>query len=187
MKFSTGIAALTMAAGALAAPLSLAKKPSDSVFTPSPIFLCLRDSQAQAIVTAFKWLLANPTSPAFANTAKALFDTNFQDFSDSINFITGQPFGSATFSGVDAFIAGSGSQPPLLVNTLGYFSSCSAINWRWQSYDGVGDNEIPIKGIDSFYITPAGKIKTVYAEFNNAGFIENLGGTVTVPPPPSKE
>ena len=174
---------------------------SSSIFTPVKLGdSCISHAQAGVIVSTFQWLLANPKSPAFASTATALFSNSFDDYSDSINSITGQPvsypstfvkcnltplslsctnsvpqLGSATFNSTQAFIAGSGSQPPLYVTTLGYFAGCQEIAWRWQSTSGVGSDEYPVKGIDTFYLNKRGKIDTIYAEFNSAAFLADLG------------
>lgn len=53
--------------------------------------------------------------------------------------------GSVTFSNRQAFISGSGGQPPLNVETLGLIYSCNAISWRWQSVSGAGNDNLPVK------------------------------------------
>jgi hypothetical protein len=80
-----------------------------------------------------------------------------------------------TFVGREAFIEGSGSQPPLFTETDDYFFSCNKISWRWHTTSGVGNDEISIKGIDNFYINSKGRISRTYAEFNSLGFASNLG------------
>jgi hypothetical protein len=83
--------------------------------------------------------------------------------------------GGPTFVGRQAFIVGSGSQPPLLTDTLDVFWSCNKISWRWVSTSGAGDDAEAIKGIDNFYINTHGRIQQTFAEFNSLGFASNLG------------
>lgn len=80
-----------------------------------------------------------------------------------------------TFSSKQAFITGSGSQPPLVLQTLDQFNSCNAISWRWISVTGTGNNVEKVKGIDNFYINSQGQIKTTYAEFNSGAWLADLG------------
>jgi hypothetical protein len=84
MKFTSALLSMAVA-GAMAAPTLEARQ--TSVFTPKalPNGKCLCDSEALAIVNAFKWVLANPTDPAFEATANALFGSGFIDTSESIN------------------------------------------------------------------------------------------------------
>ena len=80
-----------------------------------------------------------------------------------------------TFSSKAAFISGSSAQPPLVLQTLDTFWSCSAISWRWISVSGTGNDQEKVKGIDNFYINPQGQIKSVYAEFNSGAWLADLG------------
>lgn len=79
--------------------------------------------------------------------------------------------GSVTFARRDAFITGSTSQPPLVLQSLDIFWSCNAISWRWISVSGTGDDSTKVKGIDNFYINPQGQIKSTYAEYVNTNDI----------------
>ena len=110
MKFTTTLVTLAFAATAIAAPvesikhrgLSLPSLPalpalpgttttstSGSEFTATPVIGCLLGPQATNIVNAFKWLAANPKASNFKATAVALLASNFQDYSDSLNQLTG--------------------------------------------------------------------------------------------------
>lgn len=77
MKFTSAVLSLALASSALAAPLSQAeieeRSTSQSAFNPTPIFGCILPFQAQNIVNAFNYLLANPKAANFAATANALF------------------------------------------------------------------------------------------------------------------
>jgi hypothetical protein len=83
--------------------------------------------------------------------------------------------GSVTFSSRAAFIAGSGGQPPLFLQTLDIFNDCNKIAWRWISINGTGDDAEKVKGIDVFEISKRGKIKATFAEFNSAAWLLDLG------------
>lgn len=82
---------------------------------------------------------------------------------------------SVTFANRAEFVAGSSSQPPLILETLDVFSSCNAISWRWVSVSGAGNDQMKVKGIDNFYINSQGQIKSVYAEFNSGAWLADLG------------
>jgi len=189
MKFTSTLVSLAFAASAIAGPMAmeadveergllsslLSPSKASSHFKATPIIGCILPFQATAIVTAFNYLLANPQATDFNATATALLSSDFQDFSDSINQLAGIPEGSVTFASRDAFISGSSSQPPLVLQSLDIFWSCSAISWRWISVSGTGDDSIKVKGIDNFYINPQGQIKTTYAEFNSGAWLADLG------------
>ena len=83
--------------------------------------------------------------------------------------------GSVTFASKSAFIAGSGAQPPLYLQTLDTFNSCRKIGWRWISISGTGNDNEKVKGIDVFEISEKGQIKATYAEFNSGAWLADLG------------
>jgi hypothetical protein len=62
-----------------------------SIFKATPIIGCLNQAQANTIINAFIWLLANPKATNFNATADALMSNTFTDTSDSINFMAGIP------------------------------------------------------------------------------------------------
>lgn len=60
-------------------------------FYATPILGCMQPWQAQAIVNAFNYLLANPQAANFNATANALLSNDFTDTSDSIDQLAGIP------------------------------------------------------------------------------------------------
>lgn len=188
MHLWTFLLPVAIAVGAFAAPMDkgslrpvgIEQRGIQSAFYPTPIFGCLMPWQAQAIVTAFNYLLANPQAPNFNATANALLSNDFTDTSDSIDQLAGIPQGSVTFASKAAFIAGSGSQPPLYLSTLDQFNSCNKISWRWISDSGTGDNKERVKGIDNFYISQNGQIESTYAEFNSGAWLADLGAPAVI-------
>jgi hypothetical protein len=83
--------------------------------------------------------------------------------------------GAPTFPGLQAFIAGQGSQPPIpSITTLDIFFSCNKIAWRWLA-TGIGSGQYEVKGIDTFTVTPQGQISQIFAEFNSGAWLGDLG------------
>ena len=105
MKFLSTILSLAVATGALAVPTErgMRRSPTEthdlaprasstaSEFTATPIFGCLFPWQANNIVNAFNYLLANPAAPNFNATANALLANDYTDTSDSIDQLAGLP------------------------------------------------------------------------------------------------
>ena len=81
-----------------------------------------------------------------------------------------------TFNGEQAFVQGSGSQPPLFLDVFEIFHDCTRIAWRWVTTSGAGDDAEPVRGIDVFHTLPStGQVSAVYAEFNSLSFAIDLG------------
>lgn len=108
MKFFNTLTALSLGASALATPLLRGSWPTEekrdlevrasstkSQFTATPVIGCLLPWQANNIINAFNYLLANPKAANFNATANALFASDFVDTSDSINQLAGIPVRAA--------------------------------------------------------------------------------------------
>jgi hypothetical protein len=107
MRFFSTLLPLAFATGALTTPVlqrGTWPAPTDEVhdlvargskngsaFTPTPIDGCLKSRQADDIVNAFLYLLANPKATNFNATADALLSRSYTDTSDSINQLAGIP------------------------------------------------------------------------------------------------
>lgn len=130
------------------------------------------------------------------NVATNLLAPTFVDYSDSINFLIGAPAGSPTFPSPQAYIAGQGAQPPIGLDILAIdaITSDGVIVFRWTA--AVGLELIPANGISVLYATQSGpdptvvgpggyQLGTLYSEFNSAAWVTDIGGTVTLPPPPT--
>lgn len=82
--------------------------------SPTKRSSCLTDAAAQRVANNFQSLISD-----YSNASAAAFlTTNFSDYSDSVNELINngcpngpQPLGSATFSSLESFQAGQGSQP----------------------------------------------------------------------------
>lgn len=143
-----------------------------------------------------------------ASLASDILASGFQDFSDSINFLTGQPYGSATFNGLAAFDAGQSGQTPVPFTILETVQQCTTLVIRWVSkcsscrfhtvhrvlmfpqvaYPGAQ----PARGFTLMHTVQGNgtangwQIQTQYAEFNVAAWDNDTpGGNCVAPPPPS--
>ncbi|EXJ88960.1 hypothetical protein A1O3_02024 [Capronia epimyces CBS 606.96] len=141
---------------------------------------CLNPHSAKYLVDAFGGLLSNYTT---ANAEKYLAD-DLTDWSDSINFLAGQPLGNATFPSKQAFEAGQGAQPAIPFELLAIEAvTCDTIALRWKT----GLQPEPVKGITILKAentknnNDTWQIKTIYTEFNSASWVRDIGGNVTLP------
>ena len=183
MRLSTIVAPVTLAAVASAAP-TLSSRGYDSD-------QCIPYEVATAIETTWISTLTNFDQA----TAQNLLYPDVQDFSDSINYIAGIPLGSVTFPGAQAYIAGQGAQPAIDFTVLDTAAiTCDGvIALQWVA--GVGLHKLPAQGItilkaikvgDAAVVGPTGwQLKEIKTEFNAAAWIIDIGGSVTLPPPPT--
>lgn len=151
---------------------------------------CLSTADAEYIVNGFA-LLINSTFNA--TLAADILAVNFVDYSDSIDFLAGIPFGNATFTSLANFEAGQASQAPIPFQILSIDAvSCTNIAFRWLAFPGTGKYEV--KGINIAYTALTGnlangadgwQIQTNFAEFNVAAWDLDIGGNCTAPPPPT--
>ncbi len=184
MRFSTIAAPVTLAAVVSAAPTTLSSRGYDDGN-------CIPYEVATAIETTWISTLTNFD----AATAQNLLYPDVQDYSDSINYIAGIPLGSVTFPGAQAYIAGQGAQPPIDFTVLDTAAiTCDGvIALQWVA--GVGSHALPAQGItilkaikvgNDAVVGPTGwQLKEIKTEFNSAAWIIDIGGSVTVPAPPS--
>jgi hypothetical protein len=149
---------------------------------------CLRAEDVDHLVTNFALLVNSTFDPA---RSADILNVDFTDFSDSINFLTGQAPGSATFTSLQQFNVGQGGQPPVPLEILNVDAvTCDTVAFRWMAYPGP----LSVKGITLFNAVQANgssngwQIKTQYAEFNVAAWTNDLpGGHCTPPPPPPSD
>lgn len=108
------------------------------------------------------------------NTSAVTLDPNFNDISDSINFMAGFPLGSITFTSKDAFDYGQGVlQPEVSVSTLNIFHDCTSITWRYRLLPNPA--AYPVTGINHFIIGTNGLVIKNYAEFDNGAWLQSFG------------
>jgi hypothetical protein len=149
---------------------------------------CLRPQDVDHLVTNFALLVNSTFDPA---RSADILNVDFIDFSDSINFLTGQAPGSATFSSLTQFNIGQGGQPPVPLEVLNVDAvTCDTVAFRWIAYPGAQS----VKGITIFNAIQANgtsngwQIRTQFAEFNVAAWTNDLpGGNCTPPPPPPSD
>ncbi len=146
---------------------------------------CMQDADVNHLVTSFALLVNSTFDPALAAD---VLNVAFTDYSDSINFLTGQQPGSPTFNSLIQFDAGQGGQPTVPFEILNIeAATCDTVAFRWMAYPGP----YSVKGITIFNAVQANgtsngwQIKTQYAEFNVAAWTNDTpGGACVAPPPP---
>jgi len=150
---------------------------------------CLTDDQAKEFTDAFTTLLEytsyngtqGPPGRGYRYDVSAQYlAADFQDYSDSINWMAGFPLGGVTFNGRAAFDYGQGIlQPELAVDTLLVSHNCKEITWRWHA---TTPSQASIIGINHMVLTSdLTQIQTNYAEFDNAAWLSSFGLQCKVP------
>lgn len=145
---------------------------------------CLTLEKAEDLVNTF--IKAEQTNGNDTTTYNSLIESvansGEQEISDSINFFTGQPYGSVTEPNLAAIEAGHAhsGNGVYQITTLNIWHSCRTITWRWRFVLFPGAT--PVQGINVFVLGDNGKIDQTYIEFNSAVWAQDLGFTVTAPP-----
>jgi hypothetical protein len=142
---------------------------------------CLTDSQAWSIINEFSYELGLNGSQAAAYNASlnSIALPTYQEISDSINFLAGQPLGSITFaSRAQDEYNHTLAQAIYQRETLNIWHTCNVITWRWRFtlYPGA----LPVQGINVFVLNN-GLLQTDYIEFNSLVWFVNVGGKITPP------
>jgi hypothetical protein len=188
-KTATITAAVTTVT--VTAPYGGDKGPSGTT-DKGPTGTCLSDAKATEFVNAFVDLLEHtsyngtqgpPGSGYHYNVSAKYLATDFQDFSDSINYMAGFPLGGVTFGSRAAFDYGQGVlQPELKVSTKFISHNCKEITWKWVAIPPTGAS---VMGINHMYINDnLTQIQVNHAEFDNANWINSFnipGNTCKIP------
>ncbi|KAI1638255.1 hypothetical protein F4809DRAFT_265982 [Biscogniauxia mediterranea] len=155
---------------------------------PHPPFgPCMRPPDVQTIVWAYQQLIAN-YSDALCERFCA---PDLYDFSDSISTLAGRPTGQPLVSGKQAFMASQKRIPPspLVVGGGVPLASCDRVAVVWTA--AFGPPAKSARGITLLTTTPAPAgpdagwlIKGIDVEFNSLAWLEDAGGSYTLPPPP---
>lgn len=141
---------------------------------------CLTTAKAKEFTDAFKNLLEftnagvpGVSAPYNSNISAKYLDDNFQDYSDSINWMSGRPLGSVTFKSRAEFDSeqGNGQQPITIIDQMTTVG-CKSITWRWTAMTSTGGQ---VTGINNMLINDdLTKMIANYAEFNSAAWIQSL-------------
>jgi hypothetical protein len=184
-SFTALFAAATLFTSALSTPLAAGKRwQSFRDYNPG-MTNCLQDVDVNHLVNGFALLVNSTFDP---NLSADILNVDFTDYSDSINFLTGQTPGAPTFSSLQQFDVGQGGQPTVPLEILNIeAATCDTVAFRWIAYPGP----LSVKGITIFNAIQANgtsngwQIKTQFAEFNVAAWTNDLpGGNCQAPPPP---
>jgi hypothetical protein len=183
-SFTALFAAATLFTSALSTPLAAGKRWQSFRDHNPAMTNCLQDADVNHLVDGFALLVNSTFDP---NLSADILHVDFIDFSDSINFLTGQAPGTPTFSSLQQFNVGQGGQPPVPLEILNIeAATCDTVAFRWLAYPGP----LSVKGITIFNAIQANgtsngwQIKTQFAEFNVAAWTNDLPGGNCQPPPP---
>ncbi|KAI1490281.1 hypothetical protein F5X96DRAFT_669831 [Biscogniauxia mediterranea] len=175
-------AALHVSALGLGLPSRRQGPPPHPPFGP-----CMRPPDVQTIVWAYQQLIAN-YSDALCERFCA---PDLYDFSDSISTLAGRPTGQPLVSGKQAFMASQKRIPPspLVVGGGPPLASCDRVAVVWTA--AFGPPAKTARGITLLTTTPAPApagpdagwlISGIDVEFNSLAWLEDVGGSYTLPP-----
>jgi len=142
---------------------------------------CLTDWGAAKIVSIFESFFVSIN----VDLANKYLADDFQEFSDSINWVTpshDHTPGVVTDGPKAAFIADeiatqNGTAGPNF-NTLNIWHTCDTITFRWQ----LMYQPVAVTGIDVLVLQQGTHlIETDYSEYNNIGFVTDYGCTIACP------
>lgn len=131
-------------------------------------------------------LLVDAYAQLIGNYSDALADAfladNFSDTSASINYLAGLDLTAVTFPSKAAFKASQATQPkiPLVVSTINAVTKDTVVI-RWTQTFGAANE--PVAGISILTFVCQGgqwKLTKLYAEFNSAVYVEDIGGSCTL-------
>jgi hypothetical protein len=145
---------------------------------------CLDQDAAQQVAENFRTLITNYSDEAAAR----VLSPDFLDYSDSVNELINNgcpngpaPLGSPTFSSLQEFQDGQGSQPNIPFEILNVWQGCNFVTMRWvSSAPGTVQPEQQVTGIVVMEVCQGGGdepwiIDTVYSEFNSGAWLYDLG------------
>jgi len=185
MRFSTIAAPVALAAIASAAPTLKARQYDDNGDS------CIPHSVAIGIETAWISTLTNYDQA----TAVNLLYPGLTDYSASIQLLTGGDLNAPIFTSAQAYEGGQGSLPPIGFTVLDLASiTCDGvIALRWVA--DVGTKALPAHGItilkaikvgSESVVGPTGwQLAEIETKFNSAAWLTDIGGSYTLPPPPT--
>ena len=145
---------------------------------------CLSEQRAADIVQTFTQALLTPKSgfDTYVSLIQSIVNPDYQEFSDSVNFFSGAPAGSVTVSSFEDLVSShraQGAPAYYEVDTLNIWNSCNVITWRYKVVPIPG--AVPVQSVMALVLGNNGKIDTVYYEFNDATWAQDLGYTITPP------
>ncbi|KAJ9616453.1 hypothetical protein H2200_000171 [Cladophialophora chaetospira] len=185
MRFST-IAPVALAALASAAPTGTLNARSYDGGDK-----CIPYDVAIGIETAWISTLTNFDLA----TAQNLLYPGLVDNSASIQLLAGGDLNAPIFTSAQAYEGGQGSLPPIGFTVLDLASiTCDGvISLRWVA--DVGTKALPVHGITILKSIQVGtdeavgpngwQLKEINTEFNSAAWLADIGGSYTLPPPPT--
>ena len=174
----TGLVSLTFA-------LPPGQGPSNSNNIATRQQPCLDDGSAQKVAENFRTLITN-----YSNASAAAFLTeDFVDYSDGVNTLINsgcpngpQALGAPTFTSLEDFQAGQGSQPNIPFEILNVWHGCDFVTMRWRSSAPEANGVQPQQQVTGVVVMEVCQgasepwvIDTVYSEFNSGAWLYDLG------------
>jgi len=113
-------------------------------------------------------MLTNPDRNAANVTGQAILADSFNETSDSILALEGQPLGTVTFPGKQFYLNNVVHAPPIpAIDTIAIVHDCTKIVWYWVA-TGLGNSKYQVKGFNLLNTTNGGtQINDNYVEFNS--------------------
>lgn len=146
---------------------------------------CMDNAAAQRVAENFRTLITNYSN----ESAAAFLSPDFVDYSDGVNFLInkGCPqgpeiLGQPTFTSLEDFQAGQGSQANIPFTILNVWHNCDSVTMRWMTPEPATNVQPPqpVTGIVVMEVCQNGGqepwiISTVYSEFNSGAWLYSLG------------
>ena len=145
---------------------------------------CLSERGTADIIHTFTQALLTPQNSfdTYVSLVQSIVNSDYQEISDSVNFFTGVPVGSVTVGSFADLVSShrpQGGPAYFEVDTLNIWHSCNVITWRYKAIPTKG--AVPVQSLMALVIGNNGKIDTVYYEFNDAIWAQDLGYNI-IPP-----
>lgn len=145
---------------------------------------CLTQNDVTQLVEVYRRLIA-----AYDQNDLVYIADNFIEYSDSINTLSGQPLGSPTFPHKAAFNHTQSTFPPFPLKVEGVKAvDCMSIAVTWSG--AFGQAAKSVRGVTAIQATRTGggrawQISRLDVEFNSLMWLNNVGGSFTMPSAPS--
>ena len=145
---------------------------------------CLSDDHAVEVVRTFTQALLTPKDQfqTYVYLVQSIVNPGYQEWSDSVNFLSGAPAGTATVGSFAELVSShrvQGAPAYANVTTVKLWHSCDVITWL---YDVVpADGASTVRSLMALVFGDNQKLDAIYYEFNNARMAEDMGYAINPP------
>lgn len=145
---------------------------------------CLSDQRAAEVVETFTQALRTPKDQfqTYVDLVQSIVNPNYREWSDSVNFFSGAPAGTATVSSFADLVSShqvQGAPAYANVTTVKLWHSCDVITWLYDVVPTEGASKV--RSLMALVFGDSQKLDAIYYEFNNARWAEDLGYTFNPP------